>query len=155
MTFFLYGTAAAVIFPQAFFPQDLPTMVVLIASFSTFAVGFLARPLGGAIFGHFGDRVGRKKTLVVALMMMGGGDHPDWLFADLSVDRRDGAAAAGGAAICSGSGDRRPVGRGHVAGDGERAEGSTGLVWRLCSGWCARRRHPRQPCFSGRERQLV
>ena len=69
--FFLYGTAAAVIFPKAFFPQDLPTMVVLIASFSTFAVGFLARPLGGAIFGHFGDRVGRKKTLVVALMMMG------------------------------------------------------------------------------------
>lgn len=69
--FFLYGTAAAVIFPQAFFPQDLPTMVVLIASFSTFAVGFLARPLGGVIFGHFGDRVGRKKTLVVALMMMG------------------------------------------------------------------------------------
>ena len=69
--FFLYGTAAAVIFPTAFFPQDLPTMVVLIASFSTFAVGFLARPLGGAIFGHFGDRVGRKKTLVVALMMMG------------------------------------------------------------------------------------
>ena len=69
--FFLYGTAAAVIFPKAFFPQDLPTMVALIASFSTFAVGFLARPMGGAIFGHFGDRVGRKQTLVVALMMMG------------------------------------------------------------------------------------
>ena len=69
--FFLYGTAAAVIFPKAFFPQDLPTMVALIASFSTFAVGFLARPLGGAIFGQFGDRVGRKQTLVVALMMMG------------------------------------------------------------------------------------
>lgn len=46
-------------------------MVVLIASFSTFAVGFLARPLGGVIFGHFGDRVGRKRTLVIALMMMG------------------------------------------------------------------------------------
>ncbi|MAI54750.1 MAG: MFS transporter [Gammaproteobacteria bacterium TMED95] len=69
--FFLYGTAAAVIFPQAFFPEDMPTMVVLIASFSTFAVGFLARPLGGVIFGHFGDRVGRKRTLVIALMMMG------------------------------------------------------------------------------------
>ena len=67
--FFLYGTAAAVIFPTAFFPEDLPTMVVLIASFSTFAVGFVARPLGGVIFGHYGDRVGRKKTLVVALMM--------------------------------------------------------------------------------------
>ena len=69
--FFLYGTAAAVVFPKAFFPQDLPPMVLLIISFSTFAVGFIARPVGGLIFGHFGDRVGRKKTLVVALMMMG------------------------------------------------------------------------------------
>jgi MFS family permease len=69
--FFLYGTAAAIIFPIAFFPQDLPPMVLLIISFSTFAVGFIARPLGGSVFGHFGDRVGRKRTLVVALMMMG------------------------------------------------------------------------------------
>ncbi len=69
--FFLYGTAAAVIFPTAFFPQDLPPMVSLIISFSTFAVGFIARPLGGVIFGHFGDQVGRKKTLVSALMLMG------------------------------------------------------------------------------------
>ena len=53
--FFLYGTAAAVIFPKAFFPQDLPPMVLLIISFSTFAVGFIARPLGGVVFGHFGD----------------------------------------------------------------------------------------------------
>jgi MFS family permease len=60
-----------VIFPKAFFPQDLPTMVLLIISFSTLAVGFLARPLGGIVFGHFGDRIGRKRTLVVALMMMG------------------------------------------------------------------------------------
>ena len=69
--FFLYGTAAAIIFPLAFFPQDLPPMVLLIISFSTFAVGFIARTLGGIVFGHFGDRVGRKRTLVVALMMMG------------------------------------------------------------------------------------
>ena len=69
--FFLYGTAAAVIFPKAFFPQDLPPMVLLIISFSTFAVGFIARPLGGVVFGHFGDQVGRKRTLVTALMMMG------------------------------------------------------------------------------------
>ena len=69
--FFLYGTAAAIIFPIAFFPQDLPPMMLLIISFSTFAVGFIARPLGGIVFGHFGDRVGRKRTLVVALMMMG------------------------------------------------------------------------------------
>jgi len=69
--FFLYGTAAAVVFPKAFFPQDLPAMVLLIISFSTFAVGFIARPVGGLIFGHFGDRIGRKHTLVIALMMMG------------------------------------------------------------------------------------
>ncbi len=71
--FFLYGTAAALVFPTAFFPADLPPMVALIASFTTFAVGFIARPLGGIVFGHFGDRVGRKRTLVVALMMMGVG----------------------------------------------------------------------------------
>ena len=69
--FFLYGTAGAVIFPKAFFPQDLPPMVLLIISFSTFAVGFIARPLGGVVFGHFGDQVGRKRTLVIALMIMG------------------------------------------------------------------------------------
>ena len=68
--FFLYATAAAVIFPLAFFPQKDPTTALLI-SFSSLAVGFLARPLGGIVFGHFGDRIGRKRTLVVALMMMG------------------------------------------------------------------------------------
>lgn len=69
--FFLYGTAAALIFPTQFFAADMPPFVALLASFSTFAVGFLARPIGGVIFGHFGDRVGRKKTLVTALTLMG------------------------------------------------------------------------------------
>jgi len=68
--FFLYGTAAAVIFPKAFFPQDLPPMVLLIISFSTFAVGFIARPLGGVVFGHFGDQVGRKRTLVMRFVQV-------------------------------------------------------------------------------------
>ncbi|MBL4573411.1 MAG: MHS family MFS transporter [Gammaproteobacteria bacterium] len=68
--FFLYATAAALIFPSAFFPDSSPTMG-LILSFGTFAFGFIARPLGGILFGHFGDRVGRKRTLVIALMMMG------------------------------------------------------------------------------------
>jgi len=71
--FFIYGTAAALVFPTAFFPADMPATIALIASFSTFAVGFIARPLGGVIFGHYGDRVGRKQTLVVALLIMGGG----------------------------------------------------------------------------------
>jgi len=69
--FFLYGTAAALIFPKAFFPAGLPPAIALLASFSTFAVGFIARPIGGIIFGHYGDRIGRKKALVVALVLMG------------------------------------------------------------------------------------
>ena len=69
--FFLYGTAAALIFPRAFFAADMPPAVALLASFSTFAVGFVARPVGGIIFGHYGDRIGRKRALVVALLLMG------------------------------------------------------------------------------------
>lgn len=69
--FFLYATAAALIFPSAFFPEDFSPTVTTILSLATFAAGFVARPIGGLIFGHFGDRVGRKKTLVIALMMMG------------------------------------------------------------------------------------
>ncbi|MFM7119318.1 MAG: MFS transporter [Gammaproteobacteria bacterium] len=69
--FFIYGTAAALVFPSVFFPADIPPYVALIASFSTFAVGFVARPVGGIVFGHFGDRIGRKKTLVTALLLMG------------------------------------------------------------------------------------
>lgn len=68
--FFLYATAAALIFPAAFFPDATSTMG-LILSFGTFAFGFIARPVGGILFGHFGDRIGRKRTLVIALMMMG------------------------------------------------------------------------------------
>jgi metabolite-proton symporter len=69
--FFIYGTAAALVFPKLFFPADMPPAVAQIAAFSTFAVGFIARPIGGMIFGHFGDIVGRKKALVVALLLMG------------------------------------------------------------------------------------
>ena len=69
--FFIYATAAALVFPTVFFAEDMPRYLSLIASYMTFAVGFLARPIGGILFGHYGDRVGRKKTLVFALMMMG------------------------------------------------------------------------------------
>ncbi len=69
--FFVYGTAAALVFPHLFFSPDLSPFVAQLAAFSTFAVGFIARPLGGVVFGHFGDLHGRKKTLVVALMTMG------------------------------------------------------------------------------------
>jgi metabolite-proton symporter len=68
--FFLYGVAAALIFPQQFFPKSDPYTGALL-SFSTYFVGFAARPLGAAIFGHVGDRIGRKASLIVTLMMMG------------------------------------------------------------------------------------
>lgn len=70
--FFIYGTAAALVFPKMFFRPDLPTFVGQIAAFSTFAVGFVARPIGGVLFGHFGDIVGRKRALSTALLVMGG-----------------------------------------------------------------------------------
>src|ERR687886_1512699 len=68
--FFLYGTASALVFPQLFFPKSSHLSGVLL-SFSTLFVGFAARPVGAAIFGHFGDRVGRKATLVTTLILMG------------------------------------------------------------------------------------
>ncbi|WP_218943127.1 MFS transporter [Sphingomonas sp. R-74633] len=69
--FFIYGTAAALVFPKLFFPPDLPPFIAQIAAFSTFAVGFIARPIGGMLFGHFGDLHGRKQALVVAMLVMG------------------------------------------------------------------------------------
>ncbi|WP_435057325.1 MFS transporter [Streptomyces sp. bgisy060] len=69
--FFLYGSAAALVFNTLFFPNADPLVGTLIA-FITYAIGFAARPLGGVVFGHFGDKVGRKKLLVISLLMMGG-----------------------------------------------------------------------------------
>jgi metabolite-proton symporter len=68
--FFLYGVAAALVFPKMFFPASDPFIGTLL-SFSTFFVGFLARPIGAAIFGHYGDRVGRKSLLITTMMLMG------------------------------------------------------------------------------------
>ncbi|MFC4585143.1 MFS transporter [Sphaerisporangium corydalis] len=68
--FFLYGTAAAIVFPQVFFPESSEYAGTL-SSFATYAVGFAARPVGAAIFGHWGDRIGRKATLIVTLVLMG------------------------------------------------------------------------------------
>ena len=68
--FFIYGTAAALVFNKLFFPSFEPLVGTLLA-FTTFAVGFVARPVGGVIFGHYGDRVGRKRVLVATLLLMG------------------------------------------------------------------------------------
>jgi MFS family permease len=69
--FFIYATAAALVFPSVFFAAQLPPFVALIASYSTFAVGFVARPVGALLFGHLGDKLGRKTALAVALVLMG------------------------------------------------------------------------------------
>jgi MFS transporter, MHS family, shikimate and dehydroshikimate transport protein len=68
--FFLYGTAAALVFGDLFFPEAKPLVGTLLA-FSTYAVGFAARPIGGVVFGHYGDRIGRKSMLVLSLLIMG------------------------------------------------------------------------------------
>src|SRR2546421_7673046 len=68
--FFLYGVAAATVFPAKFFPGSDPFIGTML-SFTTFFVGFVARPVGAAIFGHFGDRVGRKATLIATLLITG------------------------------------------------------------------------------------
>ncbi|HEU0134997.1 MAG TPA: MFS transporter, partial [Allosphingosinicella sp.] len=68
--FFLYGSAAALVFNKLFFPSYDPFVGTLLA-FATYAVGFAARPLGGIVFGHFGDRIGRKRLLMLSLVLMG------------------------------------------------------------------------------------
>ena len=69
--FYIYATAAALVFGPLFFPSDSPS-AQLMASYATFAIAFIARPVGAIFFGHFGDRIGRKSTLVASLMLMGG-----------------------------------------------------------------------------------
>jgi len=68
--FFIYGTAAGLVFPKLFFPNSDP-LVGTLAAFSTYFVGFVGRPIGAAIFGHYGDRIGRKATLISTLLLMG------------------------------------------------------------------------------------
>src|ERR1700759_796576 len=68
--FYIYATAAVLVFPRLFFPKSDPASATL-ASLATFGIAFLARPVGSALFGHFGDRIGRKTTLVLALLTMG------------------------------------------------------------------------------------
>ncbi|MFC5752803.1 MFS transporter [Actinomadura rugatobispora] len=68
--FFLYNTAAAIVFKDVFFPESSDYAGTL-SAFATYAVGFAARPVGAAIFGHWGDRLGRKATLIITLVLMG------------------------------------------------------------------------------------
>src|ERR1700723_468992 len=68
--FFLYSTVTGLVFAKLYFPQSAP-LVGTLQAFLIYAVGFIARPVGAAIFGHYGDRIGRKATLIVTLLLMG------------------------------------------------------------------------------------
>ncbi|MGM7312279.1 fosfomycin efflux MFS transporter AbaF, partial [Acinetobacter baumannii] len=69
--FFLYGTASALVFGELFFQQTGNAIDGILAAFALYAVGFLARPLGGLVFGHYGDKIGRKKLLQISLIIVG------------------------------------------------------------------------------------
>ena len=84
--FFIYGTAAALVFNKLFFPSFEP-LVGTLAALSTYAVGFIARPLGGVVFGHIGDKVGRKGALVATLLIVGIGTFVIGLMPTLRADR--------------------------------------------------------------------
>lgn len=69
--FFLYGTASALVFGELFFQQTGNAIDGILAAFALYAVGFLARPIGGLVFGHYGDKIGRKKLLQISLIIVG------------------------------------------------------------------------------------
>ena len=131
--FFIYGTAAALVFPKLFFPEASPFLGTVLA-FATFGVGFVARPLGGAVFGHFGDRLGRKKMLILSLMIMG---VSTVLIGALPTYASVGALApapAGAAAARAGHRRRRRVGRRGADGRRTRTAAAPRLLRQLAPG---------------------
>jgi MFS family permease len=103
------------VFPKLFFPAADPATATL-ASLATFGIAFLARPIGSALFGHFGDRIGRKTTLVMALATMGVSTVSIGVL-PTTIDRHCCAAAAGALPVWAGAGAGRRVGRRGAAGD--------------------------------------
>ncbi len=125
--FYIYATAAVLVFPRLFFPASDPASATL-ASLATFAIAFLARPIGSALFGHFGDRVGRKTTLVAALLTMGLSTVAIGALPGLQDHRRGCAVAPRALPLWPGPGPRRRVGRRGAAGDRECAAREARLV---------------------------
>ena len=131
--FFLYGSAAALVFNKLFFPSFDPLVGTLLA-FATYAVGFVARPLGGIVFGHFGDRIGRKQLLMWSLVMMGARDRADRAAAGLRQHRRVGADRAHRAARVPGLRGRRRMGRRGADGRRARRRQAARLLGELAAG---------------------
>ena len=141
--FYVYATAAVLVFPILFFPTGNDT-TALLASFAVFGAAMIARPIGAVVFGHFGDRFGRKATLVASLLTMGIATFLIGVPAHLRRDRLVGGAAAAGPAPGAGlRARRRVVGRG-ARRDRERAGGQARLVRHLPAARRAARLHHRQ-----------
>src|SRR5208283_4051598 len=112
--FYIYATAAVLVFPRLFFAAGNPAAATL-QSLATFALAFFARPVGSALFGHFGDRIGRKTTLVAALLTMGISTVAIGCLPHLRRDRNGRAGVAGALPPGSGAGSGGRVGSGRAA----------------------------------------
>ena len=141
--FFLYGTAATLVFNKVFFPQTGSELDAIFAAFLTYAVGFFARPLGGIVFGHFGDKYGRKKLLQFSHSAGRRRDVPDGLPAHLRPDRVLGAGVARRVAIPPGLRRGRRVGWRGAAGGRAQPEPQPRVLGQLAAGRCTRRQHAR------------
>ena len=104
--FFLYGVMTPLVLNKLFFP-NADVLISTLLAYGTFFVGFLSRPIGGVIFGHYGDRIGRKTVLILTVLIMGIADVPDRAAADLCHGGHVGAAHAAGAAHLPGHRHRR------------------------------------------------
>ena len=108
--FFLYSTVTGLVFAKLYFPHSDP-LVGTLQAFGIYAVGFIARPVGAAIFGHYGDRIGRKSTLIATLLLMGVATFAGRVRSDLRADRNLGRGPVDHPALHPGRRGRRRVGR--------------------------------------------
>ena len=138
--FFLYNTAAALVFNRLFFPQFDPLVGTLLA-FTTYSIGFVARPFGGVIFGHFGDRVGRKKMLYITLLFMGLSSTMVGLLPTYDADRGVGSNPADLDARVPRHRPRWRMGRGGTDGGRTCSSEAPGLVWFFSTDRPGGRRH--------------
>ena len=140
--FFLYGTAAGLVFGKLYFPNQEPLAATL-AAFGTYFIGFAARPIGAAIFGHYGDRIGRKATLIATLLFMGLATFAIAFVPTYCVDRHLGRGDLDRPACASRHRRRRRMGRVGASGDGMVAHAWPARV----GGLVAAIRRPLRPAF--------
>ena len=148
--FFLYGTAAGLVFGKLYFPHE-SALAGTLAAFGTYFIGFVGRPIGAAIFGHYGDRIGRKATLIATLLCMGLATFAIAFVPTYEFDRHLGRGALDRAAGDPGHRRRRRMGRLGAAGYGMVAHARSARPGRLLA---AIRRSLRAPALDARRHGL-